>query len=92
MSNYLKFNVLSRFSIRLSLFSSVEAAHNVEVDVIKDNGFNNIDHNEQWSRTENDSETGDTDDYFVPEQDGDDESDFDQDGNEEIGPSSTDVT
>ncbi len=68
------------------MFTSVEAAHNVEVDVISDNGFDNIDHNGQRLRTENDSETGDTDDYSIPEQDGDCEGDFDQDGNEEIDP------
>jgi hypothetical protein len=74
------------------LLTTVEAAHNVEVDVISDNGFDNIDDNGQRLRTENDSETGDTDDYSIPEQAGDCEGDFDQDGNEEIGPSSADVT
>jgi hypothetical protein len=53
----------SSFSIRLSLFTSVEAAHTAE------DGFDNIDHNDgQRMRTENDSKTGDTDDYSIPEQ------------------------
>ena len=66
--------------------------YNIGRDITIDNSFDNEDHQEQQMRSGSDDSASNTDDYALPDYESCSQGDIDQDGNEEIGPSSKDVT